>query len=131
MSHDRNSVIVYSNITTTNELLSSRSSCIEVSKNKRKVKSKTKKTKFISISSEKVLVQGDNVSKASRSDVFGNPIVKGNKNYKVTFRDKTSIVPLTDEIGIKSYKKYYNDTENDQAEQKVKTACCGCGCVIM
>jgi hypothetical protein len=130
MSQYRNSVIVYNNITTANELLTESNPCNEVSKTKITENSNPMSKKVISISND-IINQNIDQPKDGRKDVLGNAIIKGTKNYKVTFRDKTSNEPLTEELTVKSYKRYYNNTENDYVEQKVKVTCCYCKCIIM
>jgi hypothetical protein len=64
---------------------------------------------------------------SKRTDAYGNPIVKGvkGKSFKVTFRDKTSDSPLIDVVQVNSYKKYYNEVDDE--DNRVST---NCGCNI-
>jgi hypothetical protein len=51
-----------------------------------------------------------------RTDVFGNKIIKGSKNYKVTFIDEISREKIAQVVLIHTESKYdnLNDTENCQ-----------------
>jgi hypothetical protein len=136
MNNDKNSIIVYNSQTTLNELTAMKSSSIisEIKRNSSsskydKEKNFLKRTKTITIKPKTVVAEPGN-NNTSRTDVYGNIIVKNEKvkSYKVTFRDKTLNKPLTEIIEVTSYKKYYNDDDKNQdKETGVK---CGCGCII-
>ena len=69
---------------------------------------------------EEVITPNNN-SESIRRDAKGYPIKKGNKQYKVTFKDMVSKQNLVDFINIEEFKKYnlsynstnsYNDSDN-------------------
>jgi hypothetical protein len=136
--NDRNSSItIHNSNITLNELSTNRNSStsglLKRSNTKNYHKSASpglKRTRTITIKPKHEKAEEDEqIPHTGRTDIFGNPILKGErvKNYKVTFRDKTSAKTLTEIIAVTSYKSFYND--EDDEDRKVSTRCT-CGCSI-
>jgi hypothetical protein len=132
MNQDRNSMIVLSNMTTTNELILNKTVSSDLKKIKKNSKRGSSKPGGKSQRNSITNLEGDKQSNmiSKRSDIYGNPIIKGSKAYTVTFVDQTSKRPFEQIIRVTSYKKFYND--NDEGDSvKSRDAHCGCGCIVM
>lgn len=84
--------------------------------------------------------------KKERKDNYGNPIIKGSKQHKVSFIDVISLhnrytinnkipeeIPLVEVIDVPSYKAYnelMSYTEYDKYSKKTDSDCCECKCII-
>jgi hypothetical protein len=64
-----------------------------------------------------------------RKDFYGNIISKGNKNYKVTFRDMVTINPLSEVIPVLKFR--YSDEKFESNVGRVELARCDCKCIII
>ena len=67
----------------------------------------------------------ENIEKKIRKDAKGNPIVKGNKNYKVTFKDLISKEKLVQYVEIEDHKKY-NFANSHMSEPENDNVSCTC-----
>jgi hypothetical protein len=134
---DKASVTIISSATTLNELGFNKSTYARSSSITGKIikiKSSIRRSKTMIMKDiTKDKSEGEDVntrlSKNPRTDIYGNPISKENKIYKVTFRDRTSNKALTDVVEIQSYKNQYNDTDGN--EVKITRTHCRCECNIM
>jgi hypothetical protein len=155
MSNQRKSLTVINSYSTLNELTQAikNTSVTELkrslSKDFDKEKPILKRTKTITIKPRTSIGEADeyksnrtskkngadNNHLESRTDVYGNKIIKGgrNKSYKVSFIDKTSNKGLTEVVEVTSYKMFYGPDDDDDEEEGNRSsfARCSCGCYII
>ena len=111
----QNDNIISTQITSNRKLstpfLDSNSNNLErnLNKNKNKIKENLIETQ------SKFLIEKGKEKENIRKDARGNPIQKGNKKYKVTFKDLISKENLVNTIDIKKYKisQYSDLNKND------------------
>jgi hypothetical protein len=134
MNNERNNSILHNSTISLNDVSTNRNSSTNPlrrsnTKTYDKREKILKQTKIITIKPKNENADEENKDIPKRIDVFGNPILKGEriKTYKVTFRDKTSSKPLIEIVTVTSYKRFYND---EHEEDKKANAKCNCGCSI-
>ena len=79
---------------------------------------------------EKVKIEEQNINNSpisnKRKDARGYPIAKGNKKYKVTFKDLVSKENLVHYIEIEDYKKYNISNNSQVSDVDNDNASCSC-----